>query len=192
MTLTESKLEEARFFLRHLEARPKFPEFDYYLNAFISSARSVTWVMKAEYADVAGWNEWYDSKAPTAEIEPILGAITDARNRSQKRGTVSAQARATIEIPPSNPNIAAVLLTDAPGKVEIVPIDGTEANRAMLKERRVIALCTVKGVFSEIEELAGQDIVTACGKYVQWLDSVVDECRKSFEHIAHGTQSRPA
>ncbi len=58
--LTQFKLDEARFFLDHLAPNyGKERKFDFFLSAFISAARSVTWVMKAEYADVEGWAAWF-------------------------------------------------------------------------------------------------------------------------------------
>ena len=52
---TKHKLEEAKFFLEQLRANyGKLKKFDYFLSAFISSARSVTWVMRNEYSSVPG------------------------------------------------------------------------------------------------------------------------------------------
>jgi hypothetical protein len=49
-TRTGFKLEEARFFLAHLEKHWRHvPQYEFYLSAFISAARSVTWVMRYEY-----------------------------------------------------------------------------------------------------------------------------------------------
>ena len=55
LTLTRGKLEEAQFFLSHVErTKGKHPDFDHFLNAFIGAAHSVTFVMQAEYGHVAG------------------------------------------------------------------------------------------------------------------------------------------
>jgi len=69
MGRTRQKLEEAAFFLAKVkehyfdvldeeeQARP----FLYYLSAFVSAARSVTWVMRSEYSALEGWATWYQS-----------------------------------------------------------------------------------------------------------------------------------
>ena len=44
---TRLKLEESSFFLKKMEENIKLdPDFDYYFNAFISSGRSVTFIMQ--------------------------------------------------------------------------------------------------------------------------------------------------
>jgi len=50
---TQKKLGEAKFFLRHLETEAKKPNSDrevfrYYLSAFLSASRSITWFLQKE------------------------------------------------------------------------------------------------------------------------------------------------
>ena len=85
MSRTRAKLNEARFFLGELERtyyeyverlellsknNPEPPVCQYYLSAFISSARSVMWVMRSEYQNLGGWEEWYQSRAAEQLIQP--------------------------------------------------------------------------------------------------------------------------
>jgi len=73
VTKTEYKLEEARYFLAHLEKHWRhLPQVDFYLSAFVSAARSVTWVMKAEFVHVHGWEQWYETKKPSSTIRELL------------------------------------------------------------------------------------------------------------------------
>jgi hypothetical protein len=59
MTGTKLKVNEAKFFLEKMkESFQKQPDFDYYLSAFISSSRSVLWVMRCEFSKIHGWEEW--------------------------------------------------------------------------------------------------------------------------------------
>jgi hypothetical protein len=54
-TKTRFKLEEARFFHAHLEKHWRhLSHVDFYLSAFVSAARSVTWVMRYEYGQRPG------------------------------------------------------------------------------------------------------------------------------------------
>lgn len=83
---TEHKLAEAEFFLRQLEASHKaHSAFDFYLSAFISAARSVTWIMRAECSKKPGWKEWFKAQEPDREGNKLLKAFTKIRNESQKQ-----------------------------------------------------------------------------------------------------------
>ena len=65
-TPTRMKLREARFFLGHLreiEARSKYldrEDFDFYLNAFLTACRSVTFVLQAEFGNNVAYRAWFD------------------------------------------------------------------------------------------------------------------------------------
>ena len=96
MRHTRHKLDEADFFLKKLdehyydhandlsrgEVSP--PTFSYYLSAFVSSTRSVTWVMRHEYNDIPGWREWYDANVPDEEQRVLLKIFNHLRVRSEK------------------------------------------------------------------------------------------------------------
>lgn len=46
---TRSKFDEAQFFLERMKESRGTEEFQYYLSAFLSAARAVTWVLDKEY-----------------------------------------------------------------------------------------------------------------------------------------------
>ena len=48
-----------------------FPHVDYFLSAFVSAARSVTWVMRSEYGKNADWVEWFDAKKPSSKVREL-------------------------------------------------------------------------------------------------------------------------
>jgi hypothetical protein len=86
---TKAKLDEARFFLDHLQKHraaatsgsPRKPDpepFAYYLSAFISAARSVTWVLQAEETEkykawLSGWEERRENWAKDHRVDDIKG-----------------------------------------------------------------------------------------------------------------------
>ncbi|RHR21780.1 hypothetical protein DWX43_23515 [Clostridium sp. AF19-22AC] len=97
MKNTESRLGEARFFFNKMkESENVFPEFNYYLNAFISSSRSVLWIMNAEYNKIEGWHKWYADKEPDELTKIMLKGIVDARNRSLKKEPLYANKYITL------------------------------------------------------------------------------------------------
>jgi hypothetical protein len=86
---TEHKLREALFFLSQLKkAHPFYQNFNFYLSAFISAARSVTWIMRSECGHIPGWEAWYNSKTPSAADLDLMAKLTTIRNESQKVGSI--------------------------------------------------------------------------------------------------------
>jgi len=60
-TNTVKKIDEASFFFKHLMSSLTLqgPVCEYYLSAFVSAARSVTFLMEKEYADKPGFKAWW-------------------------------------------------------------------------------------------------------------------------------------
>ena len=89
---TQKKLREARFFLDHLEAENRRavrnePEaFDYFMSAFVSAARSVTFALQAE--EKAKYDQWFPGwcAARPEEDRTLLTLMVSQRNAEQKRG----------------------------------------------------------------------------------------------------------
>jgi hypothetical protein len=87
---TTKKLREARFFMAKLEheTTPLDPshteEAEFYFSAFLSAARSVTFVLKAEELEkYAAWSPgWLASRS--AREQSLLRRFTNARNRALK------------------------------------------------------------------------------------------------------------
>ena len=87
----QKKLREACFFLAHLDeqgftASPGPAEAaEFYLSAFLSAARSVTLVLKAEHPTTyQQWSDTWRSTIPP-EDRQLLSKFTQARNRAVKR-----------------------------------------------------------------------------------------------------------
>jgi len=99
MSRTRDKLEEAHFFLQKLkEHYAQQPDVDYYLSAFISSSRSVIWVMQSEYSNIRGWRDWYNSREPTLEESIFLKSINEVRIRSEKKEPLRTSTQMTVDI----------------------------------------------------------------------------------------------
>lgn len=64
------------------------PEFDYELNAFLSAARSVTFLLKKEMTGVSGFASWWTERQEAMRRDDAMTFFKDLRNRAQKRGRV--------------------------------------------------------------------------------------------------------
>jgi hypothetical protein len=197
MKLTEGKLDEAKFFLTELEkvyfeyvdnlvadeSRP--PTSQYYFSAFISSARSVMWVMRYEYHDIPGWEMWYDglkAKRDREEIE-LLDKINGIRVRSEKRSPLmlgvniafrSVAGDLPLEIdetlPPQLQKRFNIKLTKLSSDGESIHPDA----------KPVEAIATIGSFFLALEELPNEDVLKLCRSYLDFLTAMVSDCKKRF------------
>ena len=88
LLLVEEKLLEAEYFGRRLRLLAA-PESDYELNAFLSAARSVTFLLQKEMDRVSGFSTWWTKRQKVMQRDDAMRFFKDLRNRSQKRGRVS-------------------------------------------------------------------------------------------------------
>jgi hypothetical protein len=183
MNQTISKLEEAKFFLVKMkESKNIDPDFTHYLNAFISSARSIAWVMRAEYSKVSGWEEWYKQYPLSDEEYSLLNAFNDARVSSQKIAPikptvkfyvdVSSQDFESYQIKAGKLSLGSMLKLTFPGS--------QEAHRRDESQDKIALVGKVAMVNIEINQLPEIDIINASEKYFNSLQSLVRECNNKF------------
>lgn len=87
--IVENKVAEAHFFIQKLDEAGEDGNFwaaRFYVSAFVSAARSVTFTLKASISDVAGFKEWYERYETEMKANPLARYFLFARNESQKVG----------------------------------------------------------------------------------------------------------
>jgi hypothetical protein len=185
MADTRERLDEARFFLSELQSRyHNMPTFRYYLNAFITSARSVSWIMKAEFNDVEGWAEWYKSKQPTPEEQLLLKQTTDARNRSQKQGPLKPVYQLTVIVDAADmPVDIEELKKKMIGKTFLLDVKGVSED--MSQEVLIVGdendfVGEVERFFMKLDDFQNEDVLKICSSYFSFLERMVDECEQLF------------
>jgi hypothetical protein len=89
LLLVEERLLEAEYFARRLR-RLSGNAFGYELNAFLSAARSITFLLHKEMAHVQGFSDWWET-GPRRKLDtdPAARFFLNLRNFSQKEGRVS-------------------------------------------------------------------------------------------------------
>ena len=75
----ENKIKESDFFLRCLEVT-KGPEIIYYLSAYLSAARSITFAMQVAMKGIADFEEWYKLQQQKLKEDPIALYLLEVRN----------------------------------------------------------------------------------------------------------------
>ena len=184
---TRRKLEEAKFFLDQL--RPNYgkeKKFDFYLSAFISAARSVTWVMGAEYGEAAGYKEWFDGLQPSEAEERLLKGTNTLRVRTQKFDPPDTMKKMKV----SGVNAAGGDLEGL--KQAFRDYDGPLRGRVNgTKGNYVLELQVGDKVFPfpaaelevqrEVDEFPGENIPDVCANYYEAVARVVAECSEKFD-----------
>jgi hypothetical protein len=78
--MTRHKINEARFFLQHAETSIDRPIiFSYYLSAFVSAARSSTFVLKYEIGKDHEFKNWYAKKQDLMNKDAIFSFFNSVR-----------------------------------------------------------------------------------------------------------------
>lgn len=58
--------------------------FPYYLSAFVSALRSVTYYLQKQYAHDERFKEWYSAKQEAMKADPVLKMLHEKRNMARR------------------------------------------------------------------------------------------------------------
>ena len=161
---TQRKLSEALFFFKLLYSRTEGPasdveEFGYFLSAFLSAARSVTWVLQAEEKD--RYDAWYPAwKARLAQAEQQLWHFMNEQRVAEVHQD-GADVTATVEWRPvrkilgmQGRALAHSIIVGPPGSPPVE--EGVPIHHFRIGDRVV-------------------DVRDACATYLNLLDALVKE-----------------
>lgn len=182
MKHTQFVLDETEFFLNKLkEEQESFPDFNYYLNAYISAARSVLWIMKNEYGKVNGWKKWYDDTEVDNDKKSLLKGIVDMRNRSLKKMPIQIKEEYIIGDGDICYNIYDEMMPFSGKKITLtIESTGIKEKSSRITDGKTL---TLKGTINRIhtvEEFKNKDILDVCQQYFDWLKETVNTCVKRF------------
>ncbi|QEL65543.1 hypothetical protein OTERR_20670 [Oryzomicrobium terrae] len=94
------KLKEADFFLRQMtRSHGNIEELNYYFSAFVSAARSVTFVLQYVGSVVEGFDSWYADVQSRQRSDKVAKYLLEARNESQKTGAQPIAYGEVIRLP---------------------------------------------------------------------------------------------
>jgi hypothetical protein len=85
----EERLLEADYFARRLSRQRDSERYGYELNAFLSAARSVTFLIQKELSKVDGFMPWWEVQRRALGDDPAAKFFLELRNFSQKQGKIS-------------------------------------------------------------------------------------------------------
>lgn len=186
MGKTSDKLSEAGFFLKKIEANYfNHLAFNYYLSAFISSARSVLWIMRSEYASCAGWEGWYKSLEPTTYDEALLQKINNARIRTEKQAPIKTNYHVSLTIPKEHlteklrKDLENFIGKNIKGTVSLY--NGKESLTDLPKKNDELRFIgKIDSTYRVLEELGDEDVLKVCREYFETIKNIVVECENRF------------
>lgn len=195
MLKAEDKLGEAKFFLEKMQATHGEPrEFDYYLNAFISSCRSVQWVLSSQFNKDSSLKEWLESQRPTDEERNILKATNELRVRSTKKESISTDKMAILAFDPSQlyhlSEEEFIRLRQAfeSGDFSNLTLQFHHQDEGYSTENppegRVFIPITQSKAFRQVAEFPNEDILEVAEKYFVAMESLVSKARCKIEGTA--------
>jgi len=184
MENTEFRLNESKFFLERMKdsKEDKSLEFEYHLNAYISSSRSVIWIMNSEYSKVNGWKKWNEDKGVSEELKKLLDGIVKMRNRSLKQKPLKVTTYTTIGDDKNFCDINDVFKRFV-GKKVAIEIETMKEKRNEFNFYEDANRVEVSGKLKSsttVEEFKNKDIIDICIEYDAWLSIIVNECVSIF------------
>ena len=189
MSKSREKLNEAKYFYEQMESNykeGKTEEFKHCINAFLSSARSVTFVIQKEFKKYKGFDEWYELQKEKKFNDERLIKFVTLRNISLKEEPINPRYIFGVMFEKGiklNPKDEFIIETDVSSYVShhYKPSKSTksnviEENIRNLKKADIFYSC----MFAEIPEVNLFDI---CEFYLSVLSDLVSECEKKFKNI---------
>lgn len=89
LLLVEERVLEAEYFADLMSGERDRERFGYCLNAFVSAARSVTFVMQKALSPVPGFAQWWSEQQQALGRDTAARFFLRLRNYSQKEGRIS-------------------------------------------------------------------------------------------------------
>ena len=177
MSNTREKLEEAKYFLEqmqiYVEDRKKLK---FNLSAFLSAARSVTFIMQSDFKSSPGFSNWYKDKQKEMNKDEDFRFFNGLRVATIHQKSVEPHKKTGIGITESVPisDSITIKVIDKEGNTPSEQTSEPKKTKSP-KETEV----TVKHLWC-FEERPNEELLGLCSKYIQKIEKLVEECEKQF------------
>jgi hypothetical protein len=184
---TKYKLEEARFFLGHLEQRQgQFNKFNFYLSAYVSAAMSVLDTMESEYKRrPPDFSDWFKNAQDSMDEKNkvLLALMYDLRQMAVHEGRLNARASYKVEL--SHEERQRLVTTPLHGKLAF-SLNGSMQNCNMTVEdretgeRTMFRSVKVPLVKRYLLEYRDTELLDSCQRFYALLVHMVADCMARF------------
>lgn len=189
------KFQEAEFFLNQMRANDAASkEFDYFLNAFIGSCRSIQWVLSSQFNADPNLKSWLENQSPTEEEKLILKATNALRVRSTKKESVTTAKKALFAFDPSQlshlPEAEFNMIKQAfeTGDFSKLDIRLHRKDEGYTPENppqgRVYLSASTTNAYREVDEFPNLDALVVSEKYFAAMKSLIEKAERKLEENA--------
>lgn len=191
---TKRKLEEAHYFLEQMEVNCYEPDkLQFNLSAFVSSSRSVLWIMRNEFHSHVGWDGWFNSRDLSPKEETFFRGIKNIRNHSQKVGPlyIKRYLELTIAENDMDEKLNSFLNENLGQNIELDVTLGNEDDPVPLLEndRKLKFKSKISHVYLGIDEFPDENIIDICKKYYALIEIIVNECYEKYHSLDPGQKT---
>jgi hypothetical protein len=180
MSDTQHKLEESKYFLdRTRENINSRKYFSFNLSAFLSSTRSVTWVMQKEFRHCNGFDKWYEDERTQMKKDPQCKFIVDKRDVTVHERTIMPNKKVSVNIKEKkimvneSVNVKVIRNGNVISESTSIPRHSIEIPDINEKEKEY----SISRFFMEYPD---DDLLKVCEQYLGKLGELVEECIKLF------------
>jgi hypothetical protein len=159
---TRRKIREAQYFLSMMkQAFEDDDTFSYNLSAFLSAARSITWVMQKQYARYNGFAEWYCPYQIKMPANPELDYLNTLRVEDVHKEPVPTGSTRVVTV-----SLGLTLVKEGTSVAE-------QAKESKHKPPTQCGSRTVRRFFAKFEHV---DVIEFCENQLSKLTEIVEEC----------------
>jgi hypothetical protein len=168
------KLDEAKYFLEQIKSNIENDRaLKHNLSAFLSSARSITFVLQNEYSDNPNFGTWYAKKQEEMRNDNLLSFFVNKRNYVVKENSITPIKQRIITISDVGTAYESVtVMKKNPDGTEVVSQSTEQIAGAHIKPKDTEV--EVKWFF---EDYPDKDIITLCEDYLGKLIQILGEAR---------------
>lgn len=168
VTPTRDKLNEAGFFLCKMSgAADDRDAFRFNLSAFLSAARSVTWVMQKQYAHSQSFSEWLTKKQAEMSANGLMQYFVEQRNQVTKQRAITSSFPVNIYFDQEENKALSIYFIDGTGKTaQPLNIDRVPMN--------------APGCLYYFKDFPEKDAVSLCQDYLNEVERIVSDWESRF------------
>lgn len=183
MNEVKDALDEADYFYQKMEATSNVPrEFRFNLNAFISRARAVTWVLKKQFSGNQRFSDWYAVQEKIMREDELMSFFVQARNISLKEKPIRPQSSTYIRHIEVSTSKGRGFAITGDGEPVWIEKNGEGKEKTIHAEEfdSEIARAYYFGNPKPPKLFENLEVIDLCGLYLIALKSLVKEALKNF------------
>ena len=182
---TQQKYNEAEYFLEMMKDNDEnHQRFEYNLSAFLSAARSVTFVLQEESSKNLEFDEWYCKKQMQMKRDKLFKFLKKKRDRAIHKKIIKPRAEISTTISFSGAASFSIEseLRDAEGNLKDYEYSESLAKPKPASKPNNKEETKYKWFFKDWQE-TDEDVITLCERYLKELKIIVEEAESKFGKV---------